>query len=125
MVKIDNEPVEFKENKSGSSLVFLYEDVLYTWVKAEDVMQAEKFIKEGNIELSKANWAEKMQSVILPLTKEYDVTFDKALVKEVKASSPDIKLMLQERGEYLLFQPVFTYNGFEAKGSDKETMVIP
>ena len=125
MVKIDNEAVEFKENKSGSSLVFLYDDVLYTWVKAEDVMQAEKFIKEGNIELSKANWAEKMQSVILPLTKEYDVTFDKALVKEVKASSPEIKLMLQERGEYLLFQPVFTYNGFEAKGSDKETMVIP
>lgn len=125
MVKIDGDPVAFKENKSGSSLVFLYEDTLYTWAKTEDVMQAEKFIKEGNIELSKTNWAEKMQSVILPLTKEYDVTFDKALVKEVKASTPEIKLMLQERGEYLLFQPVFTYNGFETKGTDKETMTIP
>jgi superfamily II DNA or RNA helicase len=125
MVKIDNDPVAFKENKSGSSLVFLYEDTLYTWSKTEDVMQAEKFIKEGNIELSKTNWAEKMQTVILPLTKEYDVTFDKALVKEVKASTPDIKLMLQERGEYLLFQPVFTYNGFETKGTDKDTMIIP
>lgn len=125
MVKIDNEAVEFKENKSGSSLVFLYEDVLYTWAKTEDVMQAEKFIKEGNIELSKANWAEKMQSVILPLTKEYEVSFDKTLVKEVKSSTPEIRLVLQERGEYLLFQPVFTYHGFEAKGTDKETMIIP
>jgi superfamily II DNA or RNA helicase len=125
MIKINGEPVAFTENKSPSSLIFLHEDVLYTWQKTEDVMQAEKFIKEGNIALTKKNWAEKMQEVILPLTKEYEVEFDKSLVKEVKVTVPDIRLMLQERGEYLLFQPVFSYKGFETKAGDKETMIIP
>ncbi len=125
MVKINGTPVSFSENISGSSLVFLYEDVLYTWGKTEDVTQAEKFIREGNIALTKSNWAEKMEKIILPLTKEYDVTFDKSLVKEIKTTAPDIKLMLQERGDYLLFQPIFSYNGFETKPGDKETLIIP
>lgn len=125
MVRINGEPLDFSENNSGSSLVFMQNDVLYTWVKSEDVMQAEKFSREGNIKLSKANWAEKMEKIILPLTKDYEVSFDKSLIKEVKTSSPDIKLMLQERGEYLLFQPVFSYNGFETKATDKETLIIP
>ena len=78
-------------------------------------MQAEKFIKEGNIQLSKENWAEKMQKVIMPLTKEYQVEFDKSLIKEIKSGEPEVKLQLQEKGDYLVFQPIFTYKGFETK----------
>jgi non-specific serine/threonine protein kinase len=33
--------------------------------------------------------------------------------------------MLQERGDYLVFQPVFSYNGFEARANDKETITLP
>ena len=125
LLKINGMPVSFSENKSPSSLIFLYEDVLYTWQKTDDVIQAEKFIEKGNIALTKKNWAEKMQTIILPLTKEYEVAFDKSLIKEIKISTPDIKLMLQERGEYLLFQPIFSYKGYETKASDKETLIIP
>ncbi len=125
IVKINGEPISFAENKANSSLIFMYDDTLYTWQKTEDVIQAEKFIREGNIALSKKNWAEKMQSVILPLTKEYEVEFDRSLVKEVSISTPDIKLMLQERGDFLVFQPVFSYKGFETKPGDKETLIIP
>ncbi len=125
MVKINGAYVSFTENKSPTSLIFLYDDMLYTWQKIEDVTQVEKFIKEGNIALSKRNWAEKMQSIILPLTKEYEVEFEKSLVKDIKVSQPDIRLMLQEKGEYLLFQPIFSYKGFETKAGDKETLIIP
>jgi hypothetical protein len=125
IVKIDGKPVSFSENKASSSLIFMLDDVLYTWQKTEDVMQAEKFVREGNIPLSKKDWAEKMQTIILPLTKSYEVNFDKSLVKEIATTNPDIKLMLQERGDYLVFQPVFSYKGFEAKASDNETITIP
>ncbi len=125
MVKINGAYVSFTENKSPTSLIFLYDDMLYTWQKIEDVTQVEKFIKEGNIALSKSNWAEKMQSIILPLTKEYEVEFEKSLVKDIKVSQPEIRLMLQEKGEYLLFQPIFSYKGFETKAGDKETLIIP
>jgi superfamily II DNA or RNA helicase len=125
MVKLNGEIISFSENECNSSLVFLYNHVIYLWQKSEDVLQAEKFIKEGNIELSKANWAEKMQKIIMPLTKEYQVEFDKSLVKEIKSGTPDIKLMLQERGDYLVFQPIYTYKGFDTRPTDKETITIP
>ncbi len=125
MVKLPGETVSFTENECRSSLVFLHNQTLYLWQKPEDVLQAEKFIKDGNIELSKKNWTEKMQKIILPLTKEYQVEFDKSLIREVKSGVPDIKLQLQERGDYLVFQPIYSYKGFDTKASDKETITIP
>ena len=112
-------------NECGNSLLFLYNHVFYLWQKAEDVLQAEKFIKNGNVKLSKENWAVQMQKTIMPLTKEYKVEFDKSLVKEIKSGEPEVKLMLQEKGDYLVFQPVFTYQGFETRATDKETITIP
>ncbi len=125
MVKLQGDIISFSENECKSSLVFLYNHVLYLWQKPEDVLQAEKFIKDGNIELSKNNWAEKMQKIILPLTKEYQVEFDRSLVKEIKSGVPEIKLMLQERGDYLVFQPIYGYKGFDTRPADKETITIP
>ena len=122
-VRINGELIPFSENKSNSSLVFLYDDVLYTWQKTEDVLQAEKFMREGNTG-SKISKKEIWEKIILPLTKEYDVEFDKSLVKEIKSSIPEIKLMLQERGEYMVFQPIFSYKGYETKTSDKEAIII-
>ena len=125
MVKLGSQLMPFAENECNSSLLFKHDDVYYLWQKAEDVLQAEKFLKEGNLQLSKTNWAEKMQKVILPLTKEYQVEFDKSLVKEIKNLQPEIRLQLQEKGDYLLLQPIFSYNGIEARVSDKETIVVP
>ena len=125
MVKLPGETVSFTENECRSSLVFLHNQTLYLWQKPEDVLQAEKFIKDGNIELSKKNWAEKMQKIIIPLTKEYQVEFDKSLIREVKSGIPEVKLQLQERGDYLVFQPIYSYKGFDTKATDKETITIP
>ncbi len=124
-VKIKGDAIPFTDNECNSSLVFLSDEVMYLWQKAEDVLQAEKFLKEGNIKLSKENWAEKMQKVILPLTKEYQVEFDKSLIKEVKSGEPEVKLQLQEKGDYLVFQPIFTYKGFETKPTDRNNITIP
>ncbi|HMK04378.1 MAG TPA: SNF2-related protein [Ferruginibacter sp.] len=124
-VKIQGDAIPFTDNECNSSLVFLSDSVMYLWQKPEDILQAEKFLKEGNIQLSKENWAEKMQKVILPLTKEYQVEFDKSLVKEIKSGEPEVKLQLQEKGDYLVFQPIFTYKGFETKASDRDTITIP
>ena len=113
------------DNECNNSILFLYNHIFYLWQKAEDVLQAEKFIKNGNIKLSKENWAVQMQKTIMPLTKEYKVEFDKSLVKEIKSGEPEVKLMLQEKGDYLVFQPIFTYQGFETRANDKETITIP
>jgi len=124
-VKLSGSIFPFTDNECNSSLVYLNDHVLYLWQKAEDVLQAEKFLKEGNIQLSKDNWADKMKKVILPLTREYKVEFDKSLVKEIKSGEPETKLQLQEKGDYLVFQPIFSYKGFETKAADKENIIIP
>ncbi len=125
MVKIENETIPFTENECNSILVFMHDKVLYTWQKTEDVVQAEKFLQQGNVKLSKSDWVKKMQEIVLPLTKEYHVEFDKSLIKEIKGGSPDIKLQLLEKGDYLVFQPIFGYNGFDTKASDRTTITIP
>ena len=113
------------DNECNNSILFLYNHIFYLWQKSEDALQAEKFIKNGNIKLSKENWATQMQKTIMPLTKEYHVEFDKSLVREIKSGEPEVKLMLQEKGDYLVFQPIFNYKGFETKPTDKDTITIP
>lgn len=125
MVKLPGETISFIDNEVMNSLVFLHQQTLYLWEKPEDVLQAEKFIKEGNIQLSRDNWADKMKKVIMPLTRDYHVEFDKSLIKEIKSGTPDIKLMLQEKGDYLVFQPIYSYKGFDTKPTDKDTITIP
>ena len=125
MVKIGNKNIPFHKNECESMLVFLYDDVLYTWKKTEDIIQAEKFLHQGSIKLTKSDWLQTMHQIILPLTKEYSVEFDKSLVKEIKGGVPEIKIQLIERGDYLVFQPIFGYNGIDTKPTDRDTITLP
>ncbi|MBC8034834.1 MAG: DEAD/DEAH box helicase, partial [Chitinophagaceae bacterium] len=61
----------------------------------------------------------------LPLAKIYAVEFDPILIQEVKDGVPEKKLLLQEKGDYLVFQPIFSYKGFETKAGDKTKIIIP
>ncbi len=125
MVKIENETIPFTNNECDSKLVFMHDKMLYTWEKTQDIIQADKFLQQGNIKLSKTDWLKTMQEVILPLTREHQVEFDKSLMKEVKGGTPEIKLQLLEKGDYLVFQPIFGYNGFDTKPSDRTTITLP
>nr|MBA3675195.1 SNF2 helicase associated domain-containing protein [Chitinophagaceae bacterium] len=123
-VKIDGQATQLTKNEWGSSLLFLYNHTFYQWQKPEDVLNAEKYFNKPVI-LSKNNWAEQYRQIVLPLTKEYKVEFDKSLIKEIKEGDPEVRLMLIEKGEYLMFQPLFSYKGFETKANDKEVIIIP
>jgi non-specific serine/threonine protein kinase len=125
MVKVGNETTPFNNNEINSKLIFLHEDVLYTWQKTEDIIEAEKFLTQGNVKLDKKDWTRKMQEVILPLSKNYEVVFDKSLIKEVKGGDPDIKIQLLEKGDYLVFQPIFGYRGFDTKPSESKSITLP
>ena len=125
MVNIGNESVAFDVNGAESKLIFLHEGALHTWQKTEDAQQIEKFLSHGNIKFNKSDWAQKMQEVIVPLTQQYVVDFDKSMMKPVKDVSPEIRLQLTERGDYLLFQPVFSYHGIEIKATSRKTITVP
>ena len=124
-VKIEGQQMSLNQNEWNSRLLFLYNYKLYFWQRSDDIIQAEKYYDNGPEILSKGSWAETFKEVIYPLTREYDIDFDKSLIREIKNGEPEVKLMLVEKGEYLLFQPVFSYKGFETKTNDKATIIVP
>ena len=123
-VKIEGQVTQIDNNEWNSSLLFLYNHKFYQWQRPDDVLNAEKYFNKPVV-LQKDKWAEQYQQTVLPLTKEYKVEFDKSLIKEIKEGEPEVRLMLLERGDYLMFQPLFSYKGFETKANDKDVIIIP
>ncbi|HEY1199809.1 MAG TPA: helicase SNF2, partial [Niastella sp.] len=124
-VKLNGQQVNISENGIDSSLLFFYNDNLFLWDKPEDVSLVTQFHGKGKLVYSKADWPEQLRKMVLPLTKEYHVDFDGSLVSEVKDGDPEKRVVLQEKGDYLVFQPLFSYKGFETKPGGKDELVIP
>jgi superfamily II DNA or RNA helicase len=123
LVVIEDNEYKMSDNQWGSSLLYLYDEEFYLWPRAEDALVAQKF--NVGLKISKNNWPSFLKDVIMPLTTTYHVSFDKLLVKETKDGEPEISLMLVEKGDYLLFQPIYNYKGFSVKAGDKDTIIVP
>jgi SNF2 family DNA or RNA helicase len=124
-VNLGGRHISLTENAIESSLLFLYNDNLYLWQKAEDVNLVEKFISSGKLTFNKQEWPEQLRQFVLPLTREFHVEFDRGLVSEVKDGDPEKRVILHEKGDYLIFQPMFSYKGFETRAGGKDELVIP
>jgi len=124
-VKLNGQHVQITENEIDSSVLFFYNENLYLWEKPEDVMLVDRFLAKGKMSISKSTWQEQLRSFILPLTKQYHVEFASGLISEVKDGDPEKRILLQEKGDYLVFQPLFSYKGFETKPGGKDQLIIP
>jgi superfamily II DNA or RNA helicase len=124
-VKADGLDHELADNESPSPLIFLYNHQAYLWKNTEVIDVVTKFLMEGKLEIRDEEWIKTLHQFILPLTKEYKVDFDKSLVQEIKAGDPEVKLFLLEKGDYLVFQPSFSYKGYETKAKDRDEIIVP
>jgi non-specific serine/threonine protein kinase len=123
-VKINGQFVDITQNEASSGVLFVYNNNLYLWNRQEDISLAEKFSK-GRSTIERADWPEQLKSFVLPLTREYHVEFADDLIKEVREGNPDKRLLLQEKGDYLIFQPIFSYKGYETKPGGKDEIIVP
>lgn len=124
-VKVSGNNVPVTSNQVESSLLFMYNDNVYMWQKSEDVNLVDKFISKGRLSFSADEWPAQLKNFILPLTREYHVDFDASIISEVRDGDPEKRVVLQEKGDYLIFQPIFSYKGFETKAGGKDDLVIP
>ncbi len=122
--RITGQPIDLMQNKCSSQVLFFHNNNLYNWNKPEDIMLLTGF-RDGRLLIPRADWPMHLRKTILPLQQEYQVEFDPELVKEIKSGDPEKKLLLQEKGEYLLFQPVFSYKGFETSSTGKDLLMVP
>jgi superfamily II DNA or RNA helicase len=116
---------DLADNESRGPLFFLYNHQLHLWKNSEAIHLVEKFLETGKMIVPEGDWNKTLHQFILPLTKEYKVDFDKSLIQEIKAGEPEVKLFLVEKGDYLVFQPSFSYKGYETRTKDRNEMVVP
>ncbi len=124
-VKLNQQEVPITDNESFTSLLFLHNDTFYFFEKPKDVLLVEKFLPKGKIIIKEQDWPKELNDFVLPLAKEYNVQFNNVKREDIKDLKPEVKLLLREKGDYLMFQPVFLYKGYEVKASDKEKIIIP
>ncbi len=124
-VRLSGQPVPVTANEVDSSLIFVQNHNIYLWHKPEDVNLVDRFISRGKLVFNQDDWPEQLRKFILPLTKDYHVDFDPTLVTQVKDGEPEKRVVLQEKGDYLVFQPLFSYKGFETKPGGKDDLVVP
>ena len=124
-IKLPLAEMNVNENESETPLFFQYHNQFFTWQRIEDIMLVDQFLPTGKITIDARLWSSKLQEFILPLAKEYNVNFGNLKKAEVKDEKPELKILLKEKGDYLVFQPVFTYKGYDVRSGDKEKIVLP
>ena len=122
--RITGQSIDLTQNKCNSQVILFLNNCLYLWNKPEDIAILSKFT-DGRMIISKSDWPDQLRNFVIPLQKEYHVEFENELIREVKSGDPDRKVLLQEKGDYLLFQPVFSYKGFETTSIGKDQLLIP
>ncbi|HET6993626.1 MAG TPA: SNF2-related protein, partial [Chitinophagaceae bacterium] len=124
-VRVGSMEYDLSENESPGPLFFLYNHQLHLWKNNEVIHLVERFLETGKMTVEAGEWSKTLHQFILPLTKEYKVDFDRSLVQEIKSGEPEVKLFLIEKGDYLVFQPAFSYKGYETRAKDRDEIVVP
>lgn len=124
-VKVGALELNLKDNECLSPLLFEQNGVCYCWKTKEIVQLNETFLPDGKINYPVTSWTQTMQNFVLPLSRNYSVRFDKSLTKEIRGVNPDARIQLTEKGDYLIFKPIFVYEGFEAGPTDGDRVLIP
>jgi SNF2 family DNA or RNA helicase len=123
-VQLNDDWVNIATNQWKSPLCFLTGGTLYLWNLPKDILLAERFMQKGSITVPQNEWADYLQKELLPLSKEYTVRFDPALLTEVDDLLPEPRIYLKELGESFIIRPVFAYNGHEAEWNEETQMHI-
>lgn len=116
--------IEFSANEWTPSLVALFNNTLYNWNSFEDFQSISAFLPAKKQKASKTAWPDYLQMNVLPFARTYKVDFEKSFLSNLFEGKPELRLLLQEKSDYLVFVPVFIYQGYDVKYSDKETIII-
>jgi len=116
--------IEFNANEWSPSLVSLFNNTLYNWSSIEDFQSISPFLIEKNQKVSQPVWPAYLESNVLAFARKYKVDFDKSFLSNLFEGNPDLRLLLEEKNDYLVFVPIFLYQGYDVKYGDKETIIL-
>lgn len=115
--------IDLNDNEWQSDFLLLHNNTLYLWNDPEEYDALHPLIAKRSTTIKSSDWQDYLGKTLLPLARKHRFEFDPALCRELQEVEPETKLVLQEKGDYLLLLPVFTYEGHEVGSGDKDTIV--
>lgn len=119
-IDITGTQIAIEKNELDNPLLFLLSDKLYLIRKAADA--GKLALLSTKRQLKKSEWQAYLQDILLPLSKLYDVQFDKELVSYQHENTPKPCVYLGEQGSYFLIRPGFMYGNAEAAWNDEQSV---
>ncbi|MEZ5047379.1 MAG: DEAD/DEAH box helicase [Chitinophagaceae bacterium] len=120
--QFDDEKRTIEDNRIESSLLYLFENKLLLTHKAKDATVIAQLSREK--EIATSEWQVFLQNQIIPYSTIYDFEFDKELVEHTKASPPLFSIALSEQGSFIIFKPLFEYEGHQIEYNDETHISI-
>ncbi|MCU0388595.1 MAG: SNF2 family helicase [Chitinophagaceae bacterium] len=111
-----------QEQEWAGILLYLKDGKLYGWQKPEDVLLADSY-RHGKL-IDAAHWPSFAEKTLMPLTRDYQVYFHARLTQEVQNETPDVVVQLIEKGDFLVFNPIFSYNDIPAPADEQPTITM-
>jgi non-specific serine/threonine protein kinase len=122
-VNIDGREIPVGKNAAESPLLFIYDNRLYCFTDKNDTYLADDYLQSPEKQFSGEEWPGYLTETILPLSREYPVHFDPALISEQKDLKPQYSVRLKELGDMILIHPEFIYDGIQAAWDDQEKII--
>lgn len=113
------------ENELDATLIFQVENQFYLWSNPEDVITVEKFAEEGKLFFTEDEWDKALVDFVIPLSKSYQVGFTNIEQEEIFDLAPETRINLKERGDYLIFEPIFIYLNHKITDEENDQIILP
>ncbi|ASZ10228.1 DEAD/DEAH box helicase [Chitinophaga pendula] len=123
-VAVEGEEISVSANEWDSSLLFLHNGMLHLFENPQDALHVELFRANGKVRIPQSEWGTYLKDYLLPLGKNYDIQFDRALQAEVVNIKPECRVYLKEMGETFIVQPGFAYYGQEVEWNDDGKITV-
>ncbi|MBM3298662.1 MAG: SNF2 helicase associated domain-containing protein, partial [Deltaproteobacteria bacterium] len=116
--------IGMEENEWQSRLIMKYNDSLCLWERTEEMESIMDLLSTEKHSVSGEEWQEYLGKTLIPLSRILWLDIDRSLIREIRNTEPDLFVQLQEKGDYLLFTPVFSYQGHEVRSGDKDPLYV-
>jgi non-specific serine/threonine protein kinase len=117
--------LSISEQEYDTPLFFVYNHQAWLWPDKDRIRMVERFRSNGKQTVTVAAWPDYLKNELVPLARQYAIQFDKGIMQAVKDESPVLSLYLAERNDHLIFQPRFSYLGYEVTPNDRDELSVP
>lgn len=121
-IDIEGETISLDKNELHNPLLYLFDKKLYLIHKPQDACKLA--ILEDYTSTGPDVWPTYLKDKLIPMSKLYDIKFDKDLVDYKQHIKPQCCVYLGEQGSYFIIKPVFKYEDTEVVWNDDHSMSL-